>query len=149
MPKIRVEMHNKHISKCQQNKKNNNNNNNTTLKTRCKYLLFQNNRMKYHQSKEMVTQWYSRSKHLGTGTATQEELAQGFAGPKLKVWLNIYRVNNHVTKEMVEKHIKKQPGFENLKIMVSELLTKSNLKSFVVTAPLVKKDEMCETILAP
>ncbi|CAG9760068.1 unnamed protein product [Ceutorhynchus assimilis] len=63
-------------------------------------------------------------KRLGTETATQEELAQGFVGPERKVWLNIYRVNNHATKETVENHIKKQPGFENLKIMVSELSTK-------------------------
>ncbi|XP_045470540.1 uncharacterized protein LOC123677854 [Harmonia axyridis] len=73
------------------------------------------------------------------------ELKIEYLSPERKVWLNIYRVNNNVTTEMVEGHIKKQPGFENTKITVTELQTKQGqLKNFCVTAPLTKKNEIPE-----
>lgn len=85
-------------------------------------------------------------KRLGTGS----DSGNGFSGPERKVWLNIYRVNNNVTTEMVEGHIKKQPGFENTKITVTELQTKQGqLKNFCVTAPLTKKNEMYEPSFWP
>lgn len=91
-----------------------------------------------------------RKRRLGTGNASKEELEGGFAGPERKVWLNIYRVNSHVTADMVEKHIRKQPGFLEEIIKVSELQTKTHqLKSFVVTAPLQRKDEMYESSFWP
>lgn len=116
--------------------------NNATVNTNSKNLD-QNTDFKLVQNRKRY-----RRKRLGTGKMVEEN---GFAGPEPKVWINIYRVNNHVTNELVEKHIKKQPGFAEEDISVSELETKSNqhLKSFLVTAPLKRKEEMYEPSFWP
>lgn len=82
-------------------------------------------------------------KQLGTGEIINEDNKNGFTGTERKVWLYVYRVKLHVTAEMVKEHIKKQPNFDNEKVEVKELPSKSDhQKSFVVTAPLRRKDEM-------
>lgn len=89
-------------------------------------------------------------KRLGTGEVTEEEMKTGFSGPERKVWINIYRVNNHVTADMIEKYIKQKNGFENENVSVSELDRKAGqYKSFCVTASLSKKDEMYEPTFWP
>ena len=86
-------------------------------------------------------------KRLGVGKTTDIQQENGFMGAERKAWLYINRVKPHVTIEMVEAHIKKQPSFENEIISVKELPinnnnNRNNWKSFVVTAPLSRKDEL-------
>lgn len=89
-------------------------------------------------------------KRLGTGNIPPDAEQRGFTGADRKVWLNIYRVSNHVTVDMVTKYIKKQTSFENEKVDVKELPVKfGSSKSFLVTAPLVRKDEMYEPSFWP
>lgn len=84
-----------------------------------------------------------RPKRLGTTKVALEEENTGFVGAERKAWIYIYRIKRHVTAEQVTEHIKKHDSFKDERVQVKELQSNpSQLKSFVVTAPLHKKDEL-------
>lgn len=90
----------------------------------------------------------SKHKKIGKAEVSEEEKRGGFSGRERRLWLYINRVNNHVKPSDILEYIKKKPGFESADIGVKELQNKaaekvqSPLKSFVVAAPITKKDEM-------
>lgn len=86
---------------------------------------------------------------LCTGKISEEQKESGFSGMERKVWLNIYRVNSHVTSDMIAHYIKDKDGFLEEKVTVGEIPTKTPLKQFVVMAPLKRKDELYETSFWP
>lgn len=84
-------------------------------------------------------------KRLGTGRNTCEDENTGFIGVERKAWLYISRVRSHVTADMVKEYILKKPDFENELVEVQEMSqpnSRSQYKSFLVKAPLSKKDEL-------
>lgn len=89
-----------------------------------------------------------RHKRIGTAEVSEKDKTQGFVGSERKVWLYINRVMNHVKPENIRDFIVKKQGFERVNIGIKELQNNSpsghtsSLKSFVVTAPLEKKQEM-------
>lgn len=90
----------------------------------------------------------ARHKRIGTAEVSEKDKTQGFVGSERKVWLYINRVMNHVKPENIRDYICKKKGFDNVNIGIRELQGNStsdnanSLKSFVVTAPLEKKEEM-------
>lgn len=83
-------------------------------------------------------------KRLGNGAVTEEQQRDGFTGADRKAWLYINRVKSHVTADMVKEYILKKPQFETEAIEVKEisLNARNQLKSFLVKAPLERKDEL-------
>lgn len=81
---------------------------------------------------------------MGTGKVTEEQEKNGFVGIDRKAWLYINRVKSHVTADMVKQHILNKPGFEKETVEVQELSQsdKSGIKSFLVKAPISRKDEL-------
>ena len=59
------------------------------------------------------------------------------------MWLYIHRVKRTASAEVIKNYLVRTPGFENERINVRELPTKEHqLKAFMVTAPLSRKDEL-------
>lgn len=94
---------------------------------------------KFHSRKRRVLK-----KRLGTESVTEEQERNGFVGIDRKAWLYINRVRSHVTADIVKEYINRKPGFENETIEVQELSLndKRGIKSFLVKAPLRRKDEL-------
>lgn len=91
-----------------------------------------------------------RPKRLGTTRVSKEEEKTGFVGAERRAWIYLYRIKRHVTAEQVEQHIRKNSSFANESIKVKELPSDSKqLKSFLLTAPLEKKDELYDPSLWP
>lgn len=91
-------------------------------------------------------------KRIGTGITNEQDQMSGFAGVERKVWLYIYRIKPHVTEDMIAKYINEKPNFVGDNIMVKQLKDNNSnktLKSFVVTAPLKRKEEMYQTEFWP
>lgn len=89
-------------------------------------------------------------RRFGTAIVSADDDKQGFSGVERKVWINIYRVKEHVTADDVLDYIRKQSGFENERVEVKELLVRSgSVKSFLVKAPLTRKDELYEPSFWP
>lgn len=82
-------------------------------------------------------------KNLGTAEISEEQSKNGFAGGERKVWLYIYRVNRVTTEEQILDYISNKPGFDKKTTNVEEIPSDiDQLKRFLVTAPLEKKDTM-------
>lgn len=83
-------------------------------------------------------------KRLGTESVTEEQEKNGFVGIDRKAWLYINRVRSHVTADVIKEYIIRKPGFEKEVIDVQELSLndKRGIKSFLVKAPLRRKDEL-------
>ena len=89
---------------------------------------------------------WRNTKKLGTSDAS----VNGFEGGDRRAWLHIYRVKRTADEKIIADYIKRKPGFENEIVTVKELPTENNrLKSFVVIAPLNKKEELYETAFWP
>ena len=87
-----------------------------------------------------------RHHRLGTGQVTLKT----FCGPEKRAWIYLYRVNTGATEQQVREHIIGHQGFDNHKVTVKELPGEPNqLKRFVITAPLSKKDELYDTAFWP
>lgn len=72
--------------------------------------------------------------------------AKGFAGGDRRVWIYIYRVMKSASETIIENYIKAKPDFAGSSILVKEIPSKEGtLKSFVIVAPLEKKDELYKT----
>lgn len=77
-------------------------------------------------------------RNIGTGTRQTD-----FTGASRRVWLYIYRVKRTATEETIKKYISSSNGFENLEVTVKEIPTTENqLRRYVVTAPITKKEEI-------
>lgn len=84
-------------------------------------------------------------RRVGTNPITEKDKDEGFAGAERRVWLYINRVKPHVTEDIIKKYIGRKPTFKDLKVEVREVKyadAKGDLKSFMVKAPLEKKDEL-------
>lgn len=90
-------------------------------------------------------------KRLGNGAVTEEQQKHGFTGADRKAWLYINRVKSHVTADMVKEYILKKPQFETEVVEVKELSlnARNQLKSFLVKAPLERKDELYQPAFWP
>lgn len=86
---------------------------------------------------------------LGTGEISQEQKEYGFSGVDKNDWLNIFRVRNHVTVEMIEIYIKGKYGFETDEIGVTELQSTNSLKQFLIRVYFGRKDELYRTVFWP
>lgn len=82
-------------------------------------------------------------KNLGTAEVSEDERKHGFSGAERKVWLYINRVNRVATEKQILDYIVKKPGFDERNTNVEEIPSgEGQLKRFLVTAPLDKKDIM-------
>lgn len=87
---------------------------------------------------------------LGTGEEPRDSATKGFTGGDRRVWIYLYRVMKTATEDMITAFIKNKSGFEHLKIIVKEIVnSEDKLRSFVVVAPLDKKDDMYKTDFWP
>lgn len=76
---------------------------------------------------------------MGTAEVTAADTT--FTGGERRVWVNIYRVNKSATDSAVKDYIVNKPNFANVTVYVKEIPNEnSSLKSFLVIAPLDKKD---------
>lgn len=81
-------------------------------------------------------------KNLGTAEVSAQQ-GQQFEGGDRKAWIYLYRVKRNATEEVIKNYITGKPDFEPENVMVKEIPTEEKqLKCFVVTAPLKKKDEL-------
>ncbi|KAG5867970.1 hypothetical protein JTB14_017562 [Gonioctena quinquepunctata] len=80
-------------------------------------------------------------KNLATAEVSEEDNNNGFSGGERKVWLYVYRVKRAATEEQIMNYLTKTPGFDRNNTQVKEIRSSTNqLKRFLVTAPLDKKD---------
>lgn len=98
------------------------------------------------QEKEFKKVTYKKrrpKKNLGTAEISEDETKNGFSGGERKVWLYIYRVNRVTTEKEIIEYITNKPGFDKYTTNVEEIPSgEDQLKRFLVTAPLIKKDIM-------
>lgn len=95
-----------------------------------------------------VTRHKRRPLKLGTAEALDGDVNAFSGGPK-RVWINIYRVNKTATEEIIRDYVKKKAGLADM-IVVKEIPKEgATLKSFLVVAPLAKKDELYDTAFWP
>ncbi|XP_045468263.1 uncharacterized protein LOC123676430 [Harmonia axyridis] len=98
------------------------------------------------QEKEFKKVTYRKrrpKKNLGTAEISEDETKNGFSGGERKVWLYIYRVNRVTTEKEIIDYITNKPGFDKYTTNVEEIPSgEDQLKRFLVTAPLIKKDIM-------
>lgn len=81
-------------------------------------------------------------KNIGTGQAAGKD-TNGFAGAERKVWIQLYRVKRHTESSNILEFIKGKANFGNMDIRVTEIPTEERrLKSFLVTAPISRMEEM-------
>lgn len=95
-------------------------------------------------SNPVRTNIYKRkSIRLGTAIITNEDPKNAFIGVEKKIWLYIYRVQKHVTSNIIHDFIVGKPECENYTIDVKEIPGHPDgLKRFVVSAPFKFKDAM-------
>ncbi|XP_045460225.1 uncharacterized protein LOC123670736 [Harmonia axyridis] len=111
------------------------------------HLVSENNHNK--SSNSTNPQKKRRTTQIGTAP-TAEPSGSGFQGMEKKVWIFINRIMKHVTIQDIHKYIASKPGFEGNQIEVREIPgNPEGLKRFVVTAPLVHKEEMYKSEFWP
>lgn len=89
-------------------------------------------------------------KNLGTAEVSEDESKNGFSGAERKVWLYVYRVNRVETSKQILEYITKKPGFDEHNTNVEEIPSENGqLKRFLVTAPLSKKEIMYQSEFWP
>lgn len=95
-------------------------------------------------------QHFRQPKRFGTGETPLDAKTKGFTGGERRVWISLYRVLKTATSEIVHNYIKSKEGFQDVRIIVKEItVPEDQLKSFVVVAPLSKKDDLYNTEFWP
>lgn len=110
-----------------------------------------NNETSYnHDGFERVQRRRPKSRRLGTTRVSEEEEKTGFVGAERRAWIYLYRIKRHVKAQQVEEYVKKNPAFTNEKVEVKELPSEpTQLKCFVLTAPLEKKNQLYDPSFWP
>lgn len=95
-------------------------------------------------------QHFRQPKRFGTGEIPLDAKTKGFTGGERRVWISLYRVLKTATSEIVHNYIKSKEGFQDVRVIVKEItVPEDQLKSFVVVAPLSKKDDLYNTEFWP
>lgn len=90
------------------------------------------------------------AKNLGTAKLEDKEKTTGFSAIERKVWIYIYRINKHVSEQIIRDYIKKQQDFSTCNIEVKQLDGDPSFsKRFLVTAPINKKEVLYDPSFWP